>query len=72
VVAEYFVFLLVKLKNFMKKSKEIMLVWVIDIMCKSLLLEALELFYYDNLIKCNTISKRYKFFDKRDEIFSFD
>ena len=38
-------------------SKVIMLVWVVDIMCKSLLLKVLELPYNDNLIGCDAISK---------------
>lgn len=34
-----------------------MLVWVVDIMCKSLLFYKLDLLYKDNLIKCDTILK---------------
>lgn len=52
-----FCMLLVKSIDFMMVSKVIMLVWVVDIMCKSLLLKVLELPYNDNLIRCDTISK---------------
>jgi hypothetical protein len=34
-----------------------MLVWVVDIMWKSLLFDELDLLYKDNLIKCETILK---------------
>jgi len=34
-----------------------MLVWVVDIMWKSLLFYKLDLLYNDNLIKCDTILK---------------
>lgn len=48
-----------------------MLVWVIDIMWKSLLLKVLELFYNDNLIKYNnfTNSKFQMFKRKNNEYF---
>jgi len=46
-----------KVVKFYKKSKLIMLVWVIFIVCKTLLLNFLGLLYNDNLIKCDTILK---------------
>jgi len=36
-----------------------MLVWVIDILCKSKLLNMRELFNYDNLIKCKAATNKY-------------
>jgi len=54
-VVERVVFLEVKLWNFMEKSTVIMLAWVIDLMCKSLMLNVIGLLYYDNLIKYDTI-----------------
>jgi len=46
-----------KVVKFYNKSKLIMLVWVIFIVCKTLLLNFLGLLYNDNLIKCDTILK---------------
>jgi len=53
-VVERVVFVEVELWNFMEKSTVIMLAWVIDLMCKSLMLNVIGLLYYDNLIKCDT------------------
>jgi len=39
-----------------------MLVWVVDIMCKPLLFDKLELLYNDNLIKCDSFLKNKKIF----------
>lgn len=46
----------------MIKSLEIMLVWVVDIMWKSLLFYKLDLLYNDNLIKCESALKNKKIF----------
>ncbi len=54
-VVERVVFKEVKLWNFMEKSILIMLVWVINLMWKSLMLNVVGLLYYDNLIKCKSI-----------------
>lgn len=51
-VVERVVFEDVKLKNFIEKSTVIMLAWVVDLMCKSLMSNIIGLLYYDNLIKC--------------------
>lgn len=53
-VVERIVFLEVILKNIMETSIVIMLVWVVNLMCKSLMLNVLGLLYNDNLIKCYT------------------
>lgn len=43
------------------------LVLVVDIMLKSLLLKKLELLYNDNLIKCDSISNKFKILNLIDE-----
>jgi len=50
------------LKDFIIKSLEIMLVWVVDITWKSLLFYELDLLYNDNLIKCESALKNKKNF----------